>query len=327
MRGNFRVGWIWRLGLGTAISALLASPGHSSPLFYVTNEMPSVHSPVSSVAGYTWYGTFISNLVPAVPYVYPDAIATDAAGDVYVADASADRIVEFSPSGTEIAVLYTPPSVYSPSGLTFDPQGNLYASVLNGDIVKFTGGGGAGTLIGTVPGPARNVTYSPFDGLLYVTTNPGIYTLATTPGSMPTTFISGLGQRNLRGLAFDSHGNLFVADSTWLTDTGAIYEFIGGSNVPTLFASNLLGPNEIVIDAGGNLYVAEYYGGAVDKFAPNGTYLGAVITGLNGPSGLALGSVPEPGAFSLIAAGVLLLGAAWRISRPHRTHPATARRP
>jgi hypothetical protein len=81
-----------------------------------------------------------------------------------------------------------------------------------------------------------------------------------TPGGMRSTFASGL---LADGLAFDSKGNLFVADA------GSIYEFTP-AGARTTFASGLSGPGDLTCDGADNLFVAASPGHAIYKFTPGG---------------------------------------------------------
>lgn len=211
----------------------------------------------------------------------------------------------------------------SPTGLAVDPSGTVYVSSLDGAIQKISGG--VLTTVGSVSGGGvRGIAYDPSNGLLYITVQNydaggAIYTMPTAGGTatlFASGFASGPNSGNLRGLAF-GNGNLYVADGTWSSshDAGTMYKFAGGANTAVLFASGLQGPNEIAIDALGNLYVAEYYGDDIHEFSASGTDLGSFVTGLAGPSGIALDSgstqsaAPEPGTLGLLGAGVLLLAA------------------
>src|SRR5436305_871768 len=71
-----------------------------------------------------------------------------------------------------------------PRGMTFDGAGNLFAST---QCEAF---------------PAGNCTDPTIGGRI----------VKITPDGIQTTFASGLGDGDLRGLAFDAFGNLFVAD-------------------------------------------------------------------------------------------------------------------
>src|SRR6201993_150516 len=74
-----------------------------------------------------------------------------------------------------------------------------------------------------------------------------------TPNGVRSTFASGL--NNPLGLAFDSAGNLFVADTGHYAGEGAIYKFTP-TGVRTPFASGLNSPLALAFDGQGNLFVA-----------------------------------------------------------------------
>jgi hypothetical protein len=88
------------------------------------------------------------------------------------------------------------------------------------------------------------------------------------------------------GLAFDAAGNLFVADSGF----GRIYKYLP-DKTKTIFASGVSGPFGLAFDRAGNLYVAEFNTNSILKFAPNGTQSATPFaSGLHGPLGLAFNS-------------------------------------
>jgi sugar lactone lactonase YvrE len=89
-----------------------------------------------------------------------------------------------------------------------------------------------------------------------------------TPNGVRTTFASGLAVPD--GLAFDSAGNLFVADLGFgYPDTGRIYKFTP-AGVRTTFALGLSYPWRLALafDSAGNLFVAD--GDHIRKFTPTG---------------------------------------------------------
>src|SRR5205823_553105 len=92
-----------------------------------------------------------------------------------------------------------------------------------------------------------------------------------TPNGLRSTFASGLDLPT--GLAFDSAGNLFVANVSKFIN-GAIYKFTpaGGR---TTFASGLTNPEAVAFDNAGNLFVSAFYstsypGGAIYKITSGG---------------------------------------------------------
>jgi sugar lactone lactonase YvrE len=95
---------------------------------------------------------------------------------------------------------------------------------------------------------------------------------------------------NPRGLAVDSAGNIFVAD----TNNGRIEKFspngIYITSIGTKGGYGQLGePNGIAIDRAGNIYVAEVSNHSVRKLGPDGTVIGEWAPGLYGPRRIAIG--------------------------------------
>ena len=90
---------------------------------------------------------------------------------------------------------------------------------------------------------------------------------------------------NPHGLAVDSAGNIFVAD----TGNGRIEKF---SPTGTFLTSigQLEAPNGIAVDRAGNIYVAEIGSKhRVQKLGPDGTFIAAWAPGLYGPRRIAIG--------------------------------------
>ena len=85
-----------------------------------------------------------------------------------------------------------------------------------------------------------------------------------TPGGVQSTFASGLGQPE--GLAFNSAGDLFVADLF----SGTIYEFTPGG-VQSTFASGLNHPTGLAFNSAGDLFEADYGSSRIYEFTSSGT--------------------------------------------------------
>jgi DNA-binding beta-propeller fold protein YncE len=153
-----------------------------------------------------------------------EGLAIDIAGNVYVmaddnnSPVGAGTIFKFTPSGERIVFGSIPGQGW---GLAFDSAGYyLYAA-----------DGGDQTIYKFAPDGTRTVFVGPPN--------------AFNPGESPV------------GLAFDSHGNLFVSIETF-TDPGAdsiVYFTSTGMKNP--FASGLTFPRGLAFDSFGNLFVAE----------------------------------------------------------------------
>ena len=110
-----------------------------------------------------------------------------------------------------------------------------------------------------------------------------------SPNGTVTIFVSGL--VNPSGLAFDSKGNLFVADSAFAAGAGSgkIYE-VAPNGTRTIFASGLNKPFGLAFDRNGDLFVADSGSGNIFEF-PAGGAVSTFASGLSTPAGLAFDSV------------------------------------
>ena len=251
-------------------------------------------------------------------------VAVDAAGNLYIADTSSNRIRKVTPGGTITTVAGNGGAVYSgdggpataaslnwPSGLAVDAAGNLYiADNHNHRIRKATAGGTITTAAGNGQqgysgdgGPATAASLnSPYAvavdsaGNLYIVdSNNNRIRKVASDGTITTA--AGNGQQGYSGdggpataaslgspggVAVDSAGNLYIADSSNLrirkvTSGGTITTLAGngaqgysGDGGPATAAS-LWGPSCVAVDAAGNLYFADTWNSRIRKVALGGT--------------------------------------------------------
>jgi sugar lactone lactonase YvrE len=201
---------------------------------------------VSTVAGSTAGSADGSGI--SAQFSYPAGLATDAQGNIYVADASNNRIRKISPAGVVSTLAGstggfadgsgTAAQFQYPSGVATDAQGNIYvADASNNRIRKITAAGVVSTIAGnSVAGFA--------DGNLSI-----------------ARFYNPL------GIATDTHGNIYVADAAnnrireispagvVSTLAGSTVGFADGSGSNAKFYT----PAGIASDAKGNIYVADTY--------------------------------------------------------------------
>lgn len=176
----------------------------------------------------------------------------------------------------------------------------------------------AGTiLLGVCGASAQNIFVADWDvGKIY----------EIMPGGSPGTVYSGLGQPV--GLAFNSSGNLYVADSTGgtvlstTTPGGSLSTFASGFsnahglafaqngnlfvsdfNTGTIYSHNSSGTNSIfatgvgqplglAFNSAGDLFVADRTSGDIYEFAPDGSR-STFISGLSSPYGLAFNAAGD----------------------------------
>ncbi len=191
---------------------------------------------------------------------YPYGVAVDAGGNVYVADASNHTIRKVTPGGvvTTLAGLAGSPGssdgtgsaarFNNPSGVAVDAGGNVYVADENNRAIR-----------------------------------------KVTPGGVVTTLASGFGY--LSGVAVDAGGNVYMANM-WTIDkvtlAGVVTTLAGqvgsyGSSDGTGSAARFDNARGVAVDAGGNVYVAEYGSHTIRKVTPGGVV--TTVAGLAGSDG------------------------------------------
>jgi hypothetical protein len=195
----------------------------------------------------------------------PQSIATDAAGNLYIADSQNNAVRMISRSNGLISTIAglgpekpgysgdngsaTAATLDSPQGLAVDRDGNIYISDNGNHVIRKISGGIISTIAGTGAtgysgdgGPALNATFS-----------------------------------TLKGLATDSQNNLYIADASnnaiRMIDvsTGYIYTVAGDGVVGysgdggAANKARLSNPLSIAIDNQNNLYIADTNNSAIRK--------------------------------------------------------------
>ncbi|HEY3273776.1 MAG TPA: Ig-like domain-containing protein [Methanocella sp.] len=246
---------------------------------------------------------------------YPEGIAVDGNGNIYVSDTGNNRIKKFDPSGNWLAT-WGVGVLNSPKGLAFDASGILYvADAGNNRIQKFNA---AGTPAGTIGiyGSGNGQLDRPCaitvdaDGNAYVADagNNRIEEFDST-GSYVSVWASGSQQGQFndpRGMAFDPYGNWYVADmindriqlhnqilSAWST-----FGCAGSS------AGQFSTPAGLAIDPSGNLYVADKGNSRIQKFATNLLASGTCTVTVTAASGFyVVGTDPDNGDTGVATSG------------------------
>ncbi len=165
------------------------------------------------------------------------------------------------------------PLVESPSGLAFDPAGNLMIGVSNGTIVKVTPAGDASVFVADIGHPSALAYDS--SGNLYAAHFESGNVSKITPAGMVTVFATGFSRP--RGLAFDCEGNLYVSQSIPPAIESEYRGLIGKvtpDGVVSTFATNFPEPLVgLAFDKDGNLYASSQTrigGSSIVKIAPDG---------------------------------------------------------
>ncbi|HUO06675.1 MAG TPA: PQQ-binding-like beta-propeller repeat protein, partial [Candidatus Binataceae bacterium] len=229
----------------------------------------------------------------------PSGIKVDAGGNIYVANVVAGTIDTFPPSSNgNVQPVRIISGLGGPEGIVLDASRHIYAAI----------GGGIGRLIvnaATIAGVNTGLDYPwgitlDASGNIYAANNQEdsitAYPVGSSGDAQPFAIISGpsTGLGFPRGIAMDSSENLYVANFSY----NNVIVYPAGSNgdaQPSAVIEGLSEPNDVAVDADGNIYVANYENsimvfppGSNGNVAPIRTLAGSA-TGLNYPQGIAVG--------------------------------------
>lgn len=302
------------LGLATLVCFLFTNVRAYADYIYVSNSGNNTIEKFDSTGADL--GVFTSSGLDN-----PNGVAFDSGGNLYVANYRSGRagtIQKFDSNGNgtvfadydsgETVDGFYWPGVWSPVGLAFDRNGNLYVANSSLGTIQEFDSTGKGSLF------ASNV-YEPtglaFDssGNLYVANDFASYITKFSPSGQRSIFAYTFSSRPF-GLAIDSEDNLYVG----LQDSNIIEKF-NPSGVGSVFASTGLNfPDGLAFDSNGNLYAANIGNSTIVKFDSNGTPTVFANAGLAGPVFLAF-QVPEPATWAMVALGAAALLGGLRLRR------------
>ena len=238
---------------------------------------------ITTVAG-TGQGGFSGDGGPATAasLLFPNFLALDASGNLYIADSENNRIRKVAPDGTILTVAgngqdgfggdggpATDALIDDPIGVAVDASGNLYIADYGSDRIRKVAPDGT---ITTVAGSGDEGIFG--DG------GPATDAVLDEPV----------------GVVVDGSGNLYIADwenhrvakvtpdGTITTVAGTGDEGFGGDGGPAT-AAQLNAPAGMTLDDSGNLYIGDYDDHRIRKVAPDGTITTVAGTGIPGFSG------------------------------------------
>lgn len=292
---------------------------------------------VTTLAGTAGMGGNIDASGAAARFGEPRGLAVDTGGTLYVADYGAHTIRKVSAGGTVTTLAGSGAAAgsadgtgaaarfYFPSGVTVDGLGNVYVADTANDTIRKISAAAVVTTLAGLAGRSSSVdgtgSLARFEdpyalvadtgGNVYVADATDHTIRKITPAGVVTTLAGSAGNfgsadgsgssarfRGPLGLAVDSSGNLYVADTgnstiRKISATGDVTTLAGvagshGSSDGAGSAARFSAPNGIAVDTAGDLYVADTANNTVRKISAAGMV--TTLAGTPGAVGLVDGS-------------------------------------
>jgi sugar lactone lactonase YvrE len=231
----------------------------------------------------------------------PNGLAFNSAGNLLVDNYAANNIIQYTPNG--VGTVFASTGLSSPYGMALDGNGNLYVANAGtgGYIEKYTSSG-VGSVFASGVGYPVGVAIN--GGNLYVAqfNNNSIAKIGLGGGVASTFTATGLSSP--QGIAFDSHGNLYVANSADGNAGSGYIEEYNSSGVGSVFASGLNFPYGLAFDGAGDLFASSRgtSGNEIYEFSPTGAEK-ILTTDVSGPEFIAIEATPEPSTWALLCLG------------------------
>jgi hypothetical protein len=210
----------------------------------------------------------------------PASVATDAAGDVFVANEGNNTVEEFSPAGAVVRTLSS--GISEPDSVATDAAGDVFVANLGSNTVEEFSSAGAlvQTLSSGVNFPESVATDAAGDVFVANFVNSTVEEFSPA-GALVQTLSSGISEPV--SVATDVAGDVFVANQ----GSNAVEEFSAAGALLRTLSSGISVPVSVATDAAGDVFVANQGSNAVKEFSAAGALLRTLSSGISTPQSLA----------------------------------------
>lgn len=250
---------------------------------------------------------------------YPQGVAINASGNVFIADNENHRIQEFTADGVYVGTIgsfgYEPGQLRYPEGLAIDAAGNLYVADTSNDRIQVFDASGQLVVAwgsqGTGDGQLRAPADVALDGAghAYVADSFNNRIEEFTAGGVFVASWGGQGSgdgqfENPTGIAIDGTGSVYVADTFnhRIQKFTAAGQFVASWGTLGSGDGQLHNPGRLRLDASGNVVVPDQGNDRIELFSSTGDFI-RVLGGT--PQGDAAGDFYGPLAVGVAPSGRL----------------------
>jgi hypothetical protein len=215
-------------------------------------------------------------VVPAAGLSSPFGVAVDGSGDVFIADAGNNRVVEVKPDGTQTTVAS---GLSGPTGVAVDGAGDVFIADYGHNRVVEVKPDGTQTTVGSGLSLPDGVAVDG-SGDVFIADRGNDRVVEVKPDGTQTTVASGLNFPH--DVAVDGSGDVFIADSY----NNRVLE-VKPDGTQTTVGSGLDFPSGVAVDGSGDVFIADDFNNRVVEVKPDGTQT-TVGSGLSYPDGVAV---------------------------------------